>query len=305
MSLTPEQLERRKHGIGASEIAAIAGINPWKAPIDVWLDKTGKTERQPENKKMALGHWMEPVICGLYAEDQGCELVECPTVQHPDHPWALATPDRKRLDRERLVEAKNVGARLTYHWAQGELPDYVMSQLQWQQWVTGIHEADAAAMLGGGDFVIRPGNFIPEVAETLAQIGEEFWFDHVQADMPPPIDASDGWKKYVSSVWPKDLAPMGQATGAANDYATTIRYAKAVIEEEKLKLTEAETALKDLIGDKAGLVSDEWVATWKLSKSGGVDWKAVAMSLGAGADEAVVEAHKRPGSRRFYFKEIK
>jgi len=34
-------LELRRQGIGGSDAAAILGMNPWKSPMDVWLEKTG------------------------------------------------------------------------------------------------------------------------------------------------------------------------------------------------------------------------------------------------------------------------
>src|SRR5262245_8943783 len=41
VSLTPEQLARRKHCVGASEAAAVDGRSPWETPFTVWLRKVG------------------------------------------------------------------------------------------------------------------------------------------------------------------------------------------------------------------------------------------------------------------------
>ena len=37
-------LEERKAGIGASDAAAIIGMNPWKTNIQLWQEKTGEVE---------------------------------------------------------------------------------------------------------------------------------------------------------------------------------------------------------------------------------------------------------------------
>ena len=37
-----EWLEARRNGIGGSDAAAIAGLNRWRSPVAVWLDKTGQ-----------------------------------------------------------------------------------------------------------------------------------------------------------------------------------------------------------------------------------------------------------------------
>lgn len=38
-------LEWRKKGIGGSDVAAIAGLNKYKSPVGVWLEKTGRSQR--------------------------------------------------------------------------------------------------------------------------------------------------------------------------------------------------------------------------------------------------------------------
>ncbi|WP_410960483.1 YqaJ viral recombinase family protein, partial [Salmonella sp. SAL4361] len=38
-------LAGRKKGIGGSDVAAILGFSPYKSPYQLWLDKTGRSER--------------------------------------------------------------------------------------------------------------------------------------------------------------------------------------------------------------------------------------------------------------------
>ena len=37
-------LEMRNKGIGGSEAAVIVGMNRWKSPFQLWLEKTGEVE---------------------------------------------------------------------------------------------------------------------------------------------------------------------------------------------------------------------------------------------------------------------
>ena len=39
-------LERTK-GIGGSDVATVLGLNPYKTPLSLWEEKTGKTEGSP------------------------------------------------------------------------------------------------------------------------------------------------------------------------------------------------------------------------------------------------------------------
>lgn len=34
----------RKNGVGASDVSSIMGLNKWKSPLEVWLEKTGRVE---------------------------------------------------------------------------------------------------------------------------------------------------------------------------------------------------------------------------------------------------------------------
>lgn len=37
-----EWLEQRRKGIGGSDAPVIMGVNPWRSPMDLWLEKTGE-----------------------------------------------------------------------------------------------------------------------------------------------------------------------------------------------------------------------------------------------------------------------
>ena len=55
-------LDVRKTGIGGSDVAAVLGISPWKSPLDVFLDKTGKSAPEPENDAMYWGTRLETLV---------------------------------------------------------------------------------------------------------------------------------------------------------------------------------------------------------------------------------------------------
>ena len=39
----PEWLRERRHGIGASDAAALYGESPWQSPMSLWAEKRGLT----------------------------------------------------------------------------------------------------------------------------------------------------------------------------------------------------------------------------------------------------------------------
>lgn len=298
--LTAEQLEVRKHGLGSSDIAAVCGLNPWRGPLDVWMEKTGRAEARPDTPQTRLGNRLERQIAELYAEERGCDLTPGQTVIGAE-PWIIATPDfYVGLGGERrILECKNVGHRIAHHWPEGEIPDYVLAQGLWQMEATGIRGLDVAALVGGRDFRIVPVAYNAEVVASILEIGEEFWTQYVLADVEPPVDGSDSWAEYIKRKWPTDLAPPLEATPDDEELGSQLALVRARMKNLEVDRAELENALKARIGDAAGIRAHEWSVSWKCNASGGTDYKGLSEFLGATPDQ--IAAFARPGARVFRF----
>src|SRR5690242_20123452 len=101
-----EWLEARRNGLGASEVAAVFGLDKYTSPFDLWLQKKGEApERVGDSPQARRGRFAEAGIADEYAEVTGDVLVRVPTVKHPDLPILFASADRM------AVEAKVDGAQ--------------------------------------------------------------------------------------------------------------------------------------------------------------------------------------------------
>lgn len=215
--LTEAQLLARQSGIGASEIAAVCGLDPSKAPIDVWLLKTGRAESD-ESEQASIGHLLEPVIADLYAQRAGVQLAPCDTRVGPCS-WEIATPDRHIVGTDRGVEIKVVGARMAWHWADG-VPDYVRCQCQWQMHVLGWSAIVVVALVGGTDFQIHEVPRDQEWIDLMRTVARDFWA-LVESDTPPEVDGSDGWRGFIKRMFPESNGSLreDESIGAlARDY---------------------------------------------------------------------------------------
>lgn len=67
-------LHWRRKGIGGSDASAIAGINPWKSPMAVWLDKTGQIEPEEAGEAAYWGNVLENVVADEFKERTGFYL---------------------------------------------------------------------------------------------------------------------------------------------------------------------------------------------------------------------------------------
>ncbi len=193
-------------GVGASEISAVAGMNPYASPWDVFCRKTGETPDSPMTEPMEWGHRLEPAIRQKYVDDTK-EAVYVPDTSlfHPEIAWARATPDGIALHGpenagsvhttwKHLLQCKNVSQWVGKAWEVAP-PDYVQLQEQWEMYVTGLSRADVAVLIGGSEFRIYTVHRDDKMIADLVAIASAFW-RRVETRTPPPIDESPACKEH-------------------------------------------------------------------------------------------------------------
>jgi len=270
--LTKEQLASRHLYLGASEIAAVVGLNPWRSAHDIWLQKLGLAD-DTSSVQSRVGTLVEPVIQQLYCEDMKCEVGHFGSMVHPKHSWLSATPDFEVFGAPRVGEIKMVGWRMAHHWTSEEdgVPDYYRTQGEIQMEVFDAEHCDFAALLGGTDFRIYRIARDREMAGMLIDIGAKFWRDHVIARVPPPIDGTEGAKRLLRKIYPVNLGPMKSADADAERLVTEL----LGLDGRDARRLELENKLKDAIRDAEGLVGDGWSVTFRANKKGvrSLRWK--------------------------------
>lgn len=310
--LTKADREIRRSHLTATAAVAVAGLNPWRTPMSVWLDYCDPTrpEKSPaEQRRMNRGHFLEAPVARHYARRNRASVKVCRTVIHPGHDWIAASPDREvKVDGKDPwgLEIKVVGARLADHWGESgsdEIPTYVRGQVEWQMACMGWARCDVAALVDGEyrEYVVLRD---ADIFESMRELGDQFWREHVLSRVPPAMDGSDATKEWLSRRFPRHhdmrLAAPAPAYPLAEQFMEArARRLAAEADEEKAK-----QALQLLIGDSQGLEGSDWRATWKLTRTGRADWKAYALSLG-GSEEAALARFATPDVRKFECKPIR
>lgn len=214
MSTSSAVVQVRQHlgaGLGASEIAAALGLSRWKAPITLWLEKTGRQKPTTAGEPALWGTKLEPIIRGEYVERHGVEVhVPRQSEYHPTVEWARATvdgyvhaPDENgKLYRSHVLECKTVGLRLADDWGEEhseQVPDYYYCQAVWQMFVTGLRRVDFAVLLGGQRYFEVPVRYDADLEAEILEGANEF-MRLVETDTPPGVDASEAHTKYLRSL---------------------------------------------------------------------------------------------------------
>lgn len=198
-STRAEWLALRQTGIGGSDVAPILGLSPWRSPYQVWEDKTGRGEDQPESPALYWGRLLEDPIRQAYADRTGLTVVKPDCMySSAEHPFMHANLDGIASDG-RIVEFKT-SSRDDAWGEEGtdEIPEYYMTQVQHYLYVMGATRADVAVLFQGRDFRIYTVEADPELQSMLIDAESRFWA-LVKTDTPPEVetagDASRRWSK--------------------------------------------------------------------------------------------------------------
>lgn len=312
LSLADRKL--RRLGIGASEIAAAVGEDPFRSPLDLWLEKTGrqdppasgvKRSQTARTPQMEWGQRLEGLLAEAFAARHGVLLTPSRTLVHPELPWAFATPDRLVGGRRACLEVQNVGFRTMHLWRdeadQWHAPRHVQLRGQWQCLVGGFDSFHVAALIGGRDDYDEAFDFDPALGRDLVERASRFWHENVLADRAPDATASDRDRELLTRLHPVDDGRMIDASPELEDEISAFLDAQRDERAAENRKAKAQNRLRQLIGDAAGAVGAFGEVRWR-PLSGRTAWAKVAAE--AGVPAALVEKHTGPAGRRLDVRRI-
>ncbi len=66
-----EQLEYRKKGIGGSDASVVCGINKYKSPVELWMEKTNQLPYQEAGEAAYCGTQLEALVRNEFTKRTG------------------------------------------------------------------------------------------------------------------------------------------------------------------------------------------------------------------------------------------
>lgn len=271
-------LQWRKKGIGGSDVGAICGINKYKSPIAVYLDKIG--ELPDEDQQSESAYW------GTILEDMVAKEFEIRTgkkvrrknamLRHPEYPWMMANVDRLVVGERALLECKTTSAYMNSEWIDDKVPESYILQCQHYMAVMGFEKCYIAVLVGGNNFVWKLIERDEEIIQYLIDIEKNFWINHVEKRVPPEIDGSEASSEILKILYPEAL----EGSEVLLDYEAGELVQKRVElkeQEKELKdqLNEVENKLKAKLGKNETGKVDNFKITWKTVNSSKLDTKAL------------------------------
>jgi putative phage-type endonuclease len=291
----PEWYARRRRGLGASEIATILHISPYRDASEyaLWQAKMTGGSDYRSNEKMRWGNLLESVVIDETARRLGVTVTgrQVPA-EHPDYPWAIAILDATYEEPEGdggLIEVKTTGER---KW--DEVPPHYEVQVQWQLLVRGCADAWVGCLHAGQRLSLWHIERDPELGAALLRIGGAWWRRHVLGGEPPDVDASPATAAAIDRRYPAvpalvaDLGPVRELVRDLHE----IRAAQRVMKRQGQQL---ENELRAALGSaEEGEIDGETVVTWRPHTRRDLDRKALREEQPVLADKYTVTKPVRP-----------
>ncbi len=189
-AMSPEWFAARSHSIGASEIAAAAGLSPYQTPLELYKRKRGEIPPIEDNPAMRMGRLLEPVVKAEFLRETGLTFADPnpPMYRHGEYACLSATPDAV-VDDMTLFEAKTSSWRMKGEWGEegtDDGPIQYVCQCQMQMAVMNASVAHLAVLFDGAHLkrfeVLRND----ELISILISAGLELWQRIQDGDEPDP-----------------------------------------------------------------------------------------------------------------------
>ena len=256
----------RSKTIGASEIGAILGVNPYMSPVDVWMVKTLRKPEFAGNEATERGLILEPAIASWFAK-QSKYKIDASQVRHFASRYCSATPDfTYEFDDPNkgkvfgLLETKSTGMRINYS---ENIPEYWFLQGVFQCAVVGnVTEFTIAYLCGGLNFGAETYAYDAEFGKQLLEFADEWYEQYVIADVAPePKTAEDVKKLY------KQTTQGIEASDNVKQVLDKMKDLKLEIAVKESQLQELKSAVMLIMRDAEAITVDgKPLCTWKFSK---------------------------------------
>lgn len=266
-NLSYEQwLEYRKTGIGGSDASVVCGINKYRSPVKLWLEKTGQLPYQEAGEAAYWGTQLEPVVRSEFTKRTGIEVkLVKQLLQSEEHPFMQANLDGicEHPDYGTCIfEAKTASAYKLNEW-ENSIPAEYMLQIQHYMSVTGYKGTFIAVLIGGNTFKWKYIERDDEIIEMLIHLEADFW-EHIVNNTPPPLDGSEASEKFLSDRYPESI-PQSRIILPPEADVLIKEYDKetAILNEAAERRQRAENLLKEMLGNNENGTSENRIISWK------------------------------------------
>lgn len=274
---TTSWLAWRSKGVGASDVPILLNLSPWKTPLQLWEEKTGRVKYEGSgpsgNFATQRGQWLESEARAQYELLADCDMPPI-LVVHPEYPFMRVSLDGYNAELSRVLEIKCPGREDHAKALAGKVPDKYYPQVQYQLMCTGAKTAHYYSYDGEAGCVVEV-QADPEYQQMLLEKVKHFWTVNVMQDVAPEPTS-------------RDKAHITDDAGVA--LFTEYKGVKGQIDALTAKLEEIKDAIISKFGGLGRPVEAAGVQLYFQTRKGSVDYDAIPELVGVNLD-----AYRKPG----------
>lgn len=195
-----EWLQNRRAGIGGSDVSAILGLNKYRSPFEVWLDKTNQLpiDTNEGSEAIHFGNVFEEVVAQEFSRRAGKKVFkQNKTFIHPKHSMLRANIDRDIAHEPGFLECKTANAFLADEWVDNQVPQAYLLQVQHYMNVLNRPYCYIAVLIGGQKFLYKKIERNQELIDLITEKLVNWWDEYVEGGKQPPIDGSDAATNFL------------------------------------------------------------------------------------------------------------
>jgi putative phage-type endonuclease len=277
MSRADWLMERTK-GIGGSDSGIVLGLNKYKTPFELWLEKTGRVQPEEiDSEAIYWGNQMEDVVAREFMKRTGKKVHNDNFMHyHQDYPFIFANVDRLLYGEPAVLECKTASSHLSKLWEGDEIPETYLTQVHHYLGVTGLDYAYIAVLIGGNKFVYKEIQRDDELIKMIFDAEVKFWNDYVVADVAPPLDGTSAAEKYLKENYQRAEAEKEVVLNdGSKDLLTEYMQLKDTLKPLEDRQKEIENLIKAQLKDAEKGIAGDYVAKWFNVTQNRIDSKAL------------------------------
>ena len=255
----------RNIGIGGSDASTIAGINRWKSPYQLWLEKTGQVEPEDisDNEYVYWGTVLEQLVADRFCELTGKKVRKCGMMQSLTHEFMLANVDRLVVSENAGLECKTANGFKAKEWEGDNVPDGYYLQCQHYMAVTNCEKWYIACLIGGNHFVWKEIPRNEEDITALIAAEKAFWKDNVKGGIMPAVDGSKSCSQALAERFPGGVTDSITLPKEADELLAEIDELNEAADRIKVQIESKKNGIKLMLGDHEIAYAGDRKVTWK------------------------------------------
>ena len=288
---TEQTVELRRSGLGGSDMGAVLGIDPYRGPLDVWMEKTEQVEPTDLSDVDAVwfGSNAESLVAKYFERRTGIGVEPVGgTHRHPTHRFLMAHPDRHVIGLSEGLEIKTASPRMHEQWGEqgtDEIPEQYLAQCHHYMLVMDWSAMHVACLMGNELMTYRVQRNDAWDA-TILDTGEEFWNKYVCPVRMPSLDYNALTLRALKRLYPRPIAETIMRGDSLLHLVETKRELQERIRTAEKARDGIDAMLLEAIRDREWCVLPDGKAMHRIT-----------------VDEAVIPSYTRKGYS--FFKEVK